>query len=526
MQSLRAFIARHSSFSIALGVAFAYFLLQLSVINDFGVTWDEPLHRNWGKIFYLFWRSGDRHLLELMPGHGMNYGPLYYLVNYLFSEQLYRAHVLSFVASNHLLNLVVAAGAVGLIFLLGERMFHRRVGFLAVLFFVFFPPLIAHAHYNPKDIPVMTGVLMTAYVFVRALGSGSVSLFVLTGLLLGLSIALKMNALLMLPVCAVSYLLWRWERGESIVQKQSLRTILFVSLAIVFGTIFAWPSAWGDLRLIPQSIHFFLTESFWPGKVLYFGKEYAGADLPWFYSPLEYLMTMPVLMVGFFAVGFWFVARCSFARFDVPTHPDSLPPRASKSVFLLLWIAFPLLVSITPHLVRYDGMRQFFFCLPAIAIVAAVGCDRFLSWISSKTIQPVLVTSVSLLLLLGSLLHEVWIVHPFEGSYRNEVVRFFYPHDLDQVFQIEYWGPSYLQGMEWLVEHAEPNPILCVPTAGILVTWYPWRDDFTVECSALSNYVMFFTRYSEVQQYVFQAMPPVFTIERMGSTLLKMYKVK
>jgi hypothetical protein len=100
-----------------------------------------------------------------------------------------------------------------------------------------------------------------------------------------------------------------------------------------------------------------------------------------------------------------------------------------------------------------------------------------------------------------------------------------YGKDLDTTFQIEYWGASYKQGIEWLAENAGPNPVICVPTAGILVTWYPWRDDFTFECSDKTDYVMFFTRYSEAKIYR-ELKNPVFSIDRMNSTLLLIYKIK
>lgn len=506
------FLKRHSSIFIALNLSVLFFLIQLIFINDYGVTWDEPLHRNWGKIFALFLRTGDRHLLELMPGNGIEYGPLYYFFNYLLSEKLYASHVLLFVAANHLLNLFTASIAVGFVFLLGQQFGGRRIGFLSVLFFVFFPPFLAHAHYNPKDIPLMTGLLIASFVFVKALQENRRMLFVLTGFLLGVSIALKVSALLMVPVFALAYVLHRWK--QSALQPVSeLKTVLFIFFAVLVGAFLAWPSAWGDPLLIPRAVRFF-SQDFWPGKVLFFGTEYAGAALPWHYTPLEYLMAMPVLMIAACCAGI-VVAMRTLRR-------SGIDPAI---IFLLFWIFFPFLVSLKPNLVRYDGMRQFFFCLPAIAVLAALGFDALLRR-AERLAHGARIAFACTVLLLSSLVHEVALLHPFEGSYRNEIVRLLIPSDMDRSLQIEYWGPSYLQGMSWLREHAEPNPVICVPTAGILVTWYPWREDFTFECSKQSEYVMFFTRYSEAKEYANLASDPVFTIERMRSTLLKIYKVR
>ncbi len=505
---------RHSTIVTAVALGAFFFAVQLFFIHEYGVSWDEPLHRNWGKIFYLFLRTGDRHLLELMPGHGIHYGPVYYFVNYLLSEALLSMQLLSFVAANHLLNLLTASIAVGFVYAFARSVGTKRVAFLSGLFFIFFPPFIAHAHYNPKDIPLMTALLITSFVFLHALRASSRRLLFFAGFLFGCSIALKVSALLMFPAFTCTYFLWLYSQRTRLNFRREFFTIVFGFLAVLAGSILAWPSAWGDLLLIPRSILFF-TQDFWPGKVLFFGREYGGAALPWYYIPFEYLSSMPILMMLSFVAGVVLCLRRLLAREFLPLH----------FTFLLFWVLFPILFSIKPHLVRYDSMRQFFFCLPAIAILAAFGFDALLLRIERRGMHPKAIVIGFLTILFLSLLRETFVLHPFEGSYRNELVRLAVPTAMDSVFQIEYWGASYQQGMDWLTENAALNPVICVPTAGILVTWYPWREDFSFECSAKSTYVMFFTRYSEAGQYALLPMKPAFTLERMQSPLLKIYKV-
>jgi hypothetical protein len=225
-------------------------------------------------------------------------------------------------------------------------------------------------------------------------------------------------------------------------------------------------------------------------------------------------MGMPLLMIIACAVGTALVIR----RFR------NSQDRSGFS-FLLLWAFFPLLVTMKPHLVRYDGMRQFYFVLPAIAVFAALGFRRIIAFFSARFPRIRSLGILCMTVLLLSLAHEIVLLHPFEGSYRNEFVRFVLPYDMEKLLQIEYWGATYKQGTDWLIEHAEPNPFICVPTAGALLDWYPLRDDFTMECSKRTNYVMFFTRYSQPAGVDFSSMTPVFTIERMGATLLNIYKL-
>jgi 4-amino-4-deoxy-L-arabinose transferase-like glycosyltransferase len=498
-------------------MAAAYFLLQLTQLNQYGVSWDEPLHRNWGKLFYLFWKTGDRVALELMPGHGVEYGPLFYTLSYLISEWLYGQGILSFVAASHLSTLVVASVSVGLTYALGRLFRGWKTGLGAVAFLIFFPSFLAHSHYNPKDIPLMAAVLATSVSFVMAMRSGRMRSFIVAAGWMGTAIAAKVSALIMAPVFLMTYVIWVAVDPHA-QRLRGIRTQLVLvpsAIAACLGAMFVfWPSAWGDPLLIPGAVKFFLRPDFWPGRVLFFGTDYSGAELPWYYTPFEFMAVTPVLMLIALAAGSVLAVRKLRSR-----------DTAAEASFLLLWSFFPLCITLIPGIVRYDGMRQFFFVLPPMCVLAAKGLRFFLGLLKRRA-RRASALPVFLLLVLISLGGEALITHPFQGSYRNEIIRTLYPEQMDRTFQIEYWGPSYLQGMEWLVSHAESNPVICVPTAGVLVEWYPWRPDFTFDCSRDTDYVMFFTRYTEAKDYADLPITPVFTISRMGADLLKIYKVR
>lgn len=517
MHRALSLLQKHQRWLIPVGLALVYFLVQWTQLPQYGVTWDEPLHRNWGKLFYVFWKTGDRTALELMPGHGIDYGPLYYFLNYILSDWLYKSAGFLFYQANHVLTLFISSVIVGLTYILGRMIGGMRTGLLSVLFLVCFPLFIAHSHYNPKDIPLMAGILITSIIFLTALRKTSVLFFALTGFAMGFAVAMKVSALLMGPVFLAVYLLWLAYDPRSLPVRSVKRQILWFlagSGACVFGTILFWPSAWGDPLLIPRSVGFFLGTNFWPGQVLFFGNEYGGAALPWYYIPFEFFAASPLLSLLAFGFGALVVLR--WIR-----HRD----HRVAAAFLLLWMAFPLLFSVKPGLVRYDGMRQFFFLIPACAVLAGVGLSALLVMLERRASRRWTVP-LTLAIVLLSFAHEIAIVHPFEGSYRNELMRVVYPSSMDRSFQIEFWGATYKQGMDWLTDHAELNPVICVPTAGVLVEWYSWRDDFVFECSPKTNYVMFFTRYTEAGDFGKSEAVPVFTISRMGADLLKIYKVK
>lgn len=512
----------------ALLLGLLYFLVQFQFLADYGATWDEPLHRNWGQLFDYYRKTGDYSAITLMPGKGMYYGPLYYFLNFHLSEWLYQSQGFRFVAANHVLNLITTGFGVGLFYLLSRRVISSRpfealMGpqaqngwsvISATIFFALFPQLIAHAHYNPKDIPLMVGVLLLSLLFIRALQTGSRTYFLLSAFAFGLAITLKVSALLMAPIVVVSYLVWLHERGGIVRGMRSeWKTTLGAAALVLVGAYLFWPSAWTRPKLLIESLSLFTGADFWSGRVLFFGQSYGGSELPWYYIPFEYLTAVPLLVLIFFLAGLIFCVRKIRGGEQRPVL-----------LYVVLWLFSPLLLSMKPGLVRYDGIRQFFFTLPAFMIIASVGFVGLVDYLHTKTrkISAVLIFSA---LTLASLLHEAVLLHPYQGSYRNEVMRAVIPEDLDHLFEIEYWGAPYKQGLDWLVEHAEPNAEICVPIAGLLTTWYPWRNDFTFDCSPETDYLMFITRYDEEKENTLPVSEPIFTIRRMNADLLKIYKV-
>ncbi len=502
-----------------IGVFLAVAVIHLSILSQYGVTWDEPLHRSWGKLFLLYWRTGNITYIEQMPGYGMFYGPLYHLLNYSLSEWLYNAGWLRFVEANHILNVLTFSLGAALLFALARSMFSKRVAWFATGIFVLLPHLIAHAQYNPKDIPLMTACLAAALGASLLLKRRSIPTAAVAGVLLGIPLAIKLSALILLPAFGAAYLIQLALSGRSARTLKSIRWDLLLlaafTAAAFISVIVFWPTLWRDLTILPRGVTNFAS-GFWPGKVLYFGAEYAGDQLPWHYIPVHLLITTPLPTLALLVFGIAIAIRDLAKRKYVAEH-----------ALLLSWFLLPLAVSMKPSLSRYDGFRQFFFVLPALAILAGFGLDRLIEILRYRLPQWKSVWQYALPGLIAIfLLTEIWYVHPYEGSYMNQALRFFIPENIERSLELEYWGSTYKEGMQWLVESAKPDPQICVPIAGVLVTWYPWRDDFTFDCTGSPDYVMYFSRYSWNKNYDFGDREPVFEVRRYGSRLLAVFEMK
>ena len=199
---------------------------------------------------------------------------------------------------------------------------------------------------------------------------------------------------------------------------------------------------------------------------------------------------------------------------------------------LLAWIAIRIIIALLPGAVRYDGVRHFLMLLPAITIVAAIGLAWLLALIKEKfSGQYKKITIVILAVIFSSLTVEFIGIYPFGDSYFNEITRLAIPSHLENHLEIEYWGSTYKQGVDWLNGNAKSDSAFCVPAASHLLQFYPIRPDLSFNCEPTkADYLMFFTRKTSLPEdlnKVFNYSPsePIFKISRLNSDLLYVYKI-
>ncbi len=124
------------------------------------------------------------------------------------------------------------------------------------------------------------------------------------------------------------------------------------------------------------------------------------------------------------------------------------------------------------------------------------------------------------------MLFQIISIHPYEGSYFNEPLRFFIDKDIEQNFEIEFWGVSYNEGVNWINNNVPQNSKVCVLVANHLIKFYDTRKDIIFDCGSNVDYVMFFSRFSFLPNLDFlKPYSPVFKVTRYESNLLYVYKM-
>lgn len=503
--------------------AAAFLLLGIVTRDWYGVSWDEPLHRQWGEIAWAYLVTGNEQILERIEGGGQFYGPLYYMLNYGMSQVARNVPGVHTAAANHLLTLVTASAGVLCTGLLVHKLFGRTAAVAALTLLCLLPPFVAHAQYNPKDIPLATLVVACLLFAAPAYREMRKRDALLAGVFFGLAVAMKPSALVLVPIIGGAV------AADALVRRPLdvaalMRLVAIAAAGAAAGLVVGWPTLLRRPDMLLGSIRYFASGQFWDGEVLYFGTLTTATELPWHYAPVMLAMSIPVVSLALTGVGAALAARRALTRHAVFEH-----------TLLLLWVALPLAMFMKPGLARYDGMRQLFFVVPAVAILGGIGWAAF--WQlgdRSRGARRLVVTSAAAAV--AWLVAENARVFPYGGSYVSEPARVAFGPHIERRFEVEYWGVTYREGMRWLQQHADRSSVVCAPVASQILPWQQvlfWqpetaRDDLTYECGSGARYVMLMTRFAEwpSEYRPLLATRPAFTVSRLGSDLLYVYDTR
>ncbi len=124
------------------------------------------------------------------------------------------------------------------------------------------------------------------------------------------------------------------------------------------------------------------------------------------------------------------------------------------------WLAVPLAAVIILHSVEYDAWRQMFFIYPAMLLIAVFGLKSIYGLLSPHFKNQFTLSVVTVGFVFVGLLEPVLFslrYHPFENVFFNVLAGS--PTTLRQNFDMDYWGLSYKQGLDYILSHDPSDKI-------------------------------------------------------------------
>src|SRR5713226_8817802 len=354
-----------------MAVLCAVAISALLTFRDYGLSWDDYTHSEYGDLLLKFYASGfaDRRALSWVN--------LYYYGGGFDLLAALAAKVLPFTLFETRRLVGAAVGTLGLLvtWRIGRRIGGPPAGLIALVLLAACPLYYGHMFMNPKDAPfavamaiLLLGLLCAFEQYPRP----SVASGALVGIGFGLSFGSRiMGAFGAIDAIAALALIFAVEARAGGIRPAKRRLLQFLlALAPAVLPAYAlmalvWPWSVSDplnpFRAVEYFSHFF--EKSW--QELFGGALIPVTDMPRSYVPTLLALKLPEL---FSILGFGGAAGALIAAFrrDVAAN--------FRAVLLLVTLAalLPLAVAIALRPAMYNGIRHFVFVLPPLAILGGL----------------------------------------------------------------------------------------------------------------------------------------------------------
>jgi MFS family permease len=434
--------------------------LGAPALRQYNVTWDEALGDFFfGQRYGSYFTSFDARYLDFdanpyPPGFTPDlssslesYWPSHYypvggVLGAATSELLFRRlGWLDPYDGYHAANLWLAVIFVFVFHAFLRRRFGGLAAVLAPVLLFLSPRIVCDLMANIKDFPSLVFFSITLVAFLRAFEAGSFAGVLGAGVLWGLALGAKSNALFVAPIVGLLLL----AGGPPPPWRGFTRALLAIAGAGVVGVatwILVWPNTWDDPpRLLWEHLRF-LAER---GAML--RPESVAPPFP------NLLYTTPIPFLVLFALGLWPLAR-------------RVRRRERAALLVALWIAVVWGRLFLPGAVNFDGVRHFLELFPPLAVVAALGAAWLVEQIGRIGALPLRrgLQAAAVALPVVAMAVTLARTHPFEIAYWNALVGGLAGADERRLAQAgDYWGTSYRLGLDWLNENAAEGAALAVP---------------------------------------------------------------
>lgn len=441
----------YEAFSLALLVLLTCFVVIF--FGDYGVTWDEPIHHEYGIRVLNYYLSGfsDGSHAELYDLY--TYGPLYDLLIAVSQHLL----PLGVYETRHLLGgLLGILGVIGT-WKLGYALGGPRLAFWSALMLALTPSYLGHMFNNPVDIPFAVANVWAAYylaTLARQLPHPSRSFIVKLGIALGCATSIRsawplLFAYLLLELWLFQVFICESKRDASGKRylNAMLREVALPCAILCYSVMFIfWPWLHQNpiFHSIGASIHaaIFVNAQ---AEILYAGKSLAPATSMPFDYLLRYLgMKLPELWIPLLVLAAWVIGRQTITAIREKSLDRN---RLGHGIFALT-IVIPLFGLVVTNRPLWDGIRLVLFLLPLLCCAAAMGLLWIFDSLGERNthFERAGILAVSLYLLYHiSVLSQL---HPYQYVYYNQFVGGL--PGAQGNYELDYWGASYKEAVHEL----------------------------------------------------------------------------
>ena len=423
-------------------------IIALFSYDEYGIGYDEPVQRQIGMVNYDYVFSSNQYLLTFNDrDYGVAFELPLIIIEKAFNLTDTRGIYLMRHLVTHLFFLLGAFFCFMLVDLLYKDKILATIGFLLI---TLHPCLYSHSFFNTKDIPFMSMFIICLYFNAVAFREKTIKNFIFLGISIGLLINMRIMGVL-LPGCILFFLFIDAVKAKKYFDHLKFGLVFLTIAAIVLYA--TWPILWTNPIKNFWTAYKNMSNFRWAGTVLFNGRFIVATELGWDYIPVWFSITTPIF---YLLIGLLGIVQLIYHFVKNPlAYIDNSMVR--NYVFFLICFFSPVFAVIILHSTLYDGWRKMYFIYPSFVMLAIYG----LHFISKKNIRTLVIG--------GSFLTFVFISvfmvtnFPIQNVYFNSFFSFRPPEYLRKNFELDYWGVSYKQSLEYILKHDTNHSInVCV----------------------------------------------------------------
>jgi 4-amino-4-deoxy-L-arabinose transferase-like glycosyltransferase len=454
-------------------ISISVFILLVATAPSIGLTWDEPAYiaaaRSYSGWFGQVFTTPSEAFSEGAITNAWQVNKEHPPLDKIWSGAVWSVarNFTDDLTAHRMGNMILVAVLTGLLYLLIFDAYGQAAGLAAVAALLTMPRFFFHAHLAALDVPAAVSVFIVTFAFWKMIDRKNWTWGLLLGLLWGLALATKINAVFVPITLGLWVLIFRRE------------LFLFVRLILMGGTavpvfIAVWPWLYHDTWDRLTEYIAFVTTDHWQIGQYYLGQFFMPP--PWHFG---FVMAWAVLPLGLTIL--YFVGIISTGK----AHLDN-----GLGWLLFLSALTPILAISTGKSMVYDNERLIMVTFPFLAGLAGIGFGWMISelkkW-SARRGKPVLFPGGIVLLIVLAFTPQLTTMarlYPHLLSYYGESVGGL-KGATRMGLETTYWCETYNMAFSIINEQAEPNDrIWADPWSHDVLIYYQTqgllRDDLVI----------------------------------------------
>ena len=487
------------------------FLLRIWNIDRMGRTWDEGAYVEMGYKFVQLAKKGDfsnpywYKTSDAPPLARYAYGLIGQLDIDHFLESGDAVFRYNLTASRILSAFVSSLSAV-IVLLIGWEFISIFVGVAGAIIFMMLPFFLGLSQLATLESFTMLFFTSSIYVFLHFLKDFSIKKMFLSGILVGIALTTKYTNVLLMPLMTFVYL-WYFKSANKKVSLRFTIKVLCIFLISIVVFFLLWPMPWVHLReVFDVNYKWRVIGSRQSVPEVFFGRLML---VPIFYYFVHFLITTPLVILGFFMIGIKYIFKNKKWILYV----------------LLVWFLFPFILSF--YNFRQHGVRYIIQVYAPLSLIAAIGIDYFFSKFTSK-ITTKLLYFVPIIIYLFIILVRIT---PYYLDYFNILVGGAKGVYEKKLFQLGWWGQGIGESAEYLSKNAAKGSKIGLAISPLVVMPHLSNQDMSRYQEGINyDYVIVnyfnivregFNDYEIKKNYI-----PVYFVLADGAKIVTVYKHK